>query len=403
MINILQTNIILPKKKKKAMSPEINSNDISIPSPHVVRKKQCIAFCWTTPDYRDMADAQRENITKFGLEYVNLESEVDEKYKKYSSSKIWYAAKDDAFIEFITSCRGLYEQVLCVDADVSMNKPLLRRWVENDKSIMWKKSVFADRAFVAIGISILRPEHVELLKVASQLAKNTDDYDIENEIIPAARLLKTDLHFEYLKVKRFIRSEHIVDKTKIRLPDWITADQMSDPLLSAMIDSLGNIYFQYLHDDCTATMGYNLDFDYVFNVNLLDDHKKNLYRKSDSCIGKSGHLQMMVSLGNILFAKTLDDWLASGFQDETCEQKLHDISRKENINFMVLGSFDEHRPRILPNEIKKIKKIATHVFLIDDWIICPGLRLFAPQDLWYDKPYVLGSNYFEVFKKKIAT
>jgi len=321
---------------------------INIPSPHVVRKKQCIAFCWTTPDYRDMADAQRENITKFGLEYVNLESEVDEKYKKYSSSKIWYAAKDDAFIEFITSCRGLYEQVLCVDADVSMNKPLLCRWVENDKSILWKYSAFANPALINIAISILRPEHVELLKVASQLAKNTDDYDIENEIIPAARLLKTDLHFEYLKTKRFIRSEHIVDKTKRRLPDWIDADQMSDPLLSAMIDSQGNIYFQYLHDDCTATMGYNLDFDYVFNINQSDNHKKNR------------HLI------------------------------------QENVNFMVLGSFDEHRPRILPNEIKKIKKIATHVFLIDDWIICPGLRLFAPQDLWYDKPYVLGSSYFEV-------
>jgi len=397
MVNILQTNIILPKKKKKAMSPEINSNDINIPSPHVVRKKQCIAFCWTTPDYRDMADAQRENITKFGLEYVNLESEVDEKYKKYSSSKIWYAAKDDAFIEFITSCRGLYEQVLCVDADVSMNKPLLCRWVENDKSILWKYSAFANPALINIAISILRPEHVELLKVASQLAKNTDDYDIENEIIPAARLLKTDLHFEYLKTKRFIRSEHIVDKTKRRLPDWIDADQMSDPLLSAMIDSQGNIYFQYLHDDCTATMGYNLDFDYVFNVNLLDDHKKNLYRKSDSHKVKNWNdLQMTISPGSILFAKTLGDWLESDFQDENHMQKLYNISLQENVNFMVLGSFDEHRPRILPNEIKKIKKIATHVFLIDDWIICPGLRLFAPQDLWYDKPYVLGSSYFEV-------
>jgi hypothetical protein len=61
---------------------------------------------------------------------------------------------------------------------------------------------------------------------------------------------------------------------------------------------------------------------------------------------------------------------------------------------MVLGSFDEHRPRVLPAEIKKMRKIATHVFLIDDWIICPGLRLAAPQDLWYDIPYVLTDAMF---------
>lgn len=358
-------------------------------------------MCWATDDYDDLVNLSRPTVEQFGIEYLRLNDPICKSdhanLKLWRRTPNWVPTRDRIWNEFLKSCKGIYDKVLLINADVSMRKPLLPHWLE-ESSILWRCSmldrhdniVFRD---VASHHMITSPEHANLLDTAIELAKQCEQgYEIEHHLGRACKLTKTAVRFEYLQTKRFVdHAEHIGE---------CDTDFFIDPQPLRFVNQSGQIYYQHVCEQFTTNLD-NDDHDPVFIVPQFDQHKFKIYAASNqlTCLD-FGMLTLRLPRHGIEFAKIFEKWLTH-HPDDSAEylDQMYKLSVIEHVDFFMIGLLGEHCPGMFKTHKLVTKFYNEPVYNVDDWIICPALCWAAPKEMWHVKPYLYMSKDWKKFQK----
>lgn len=377
---------------------------LDLAAPHVRRTKPIIAMTWATDDYAEAADSAAATFKQFGLEYIRNNDPINKDdaagIKMWKNWPGYYITRDRIVVEFLQSCKGLYERVLVVNSDVHMHNPLLPQWLDGP-SVFWRYScVYAfytnngNLRDITIDLQILKPEDLDLYSTAIEMSKKSPyGYDIEFTLSKAIQQTKKPVQFEYIRTKRYIKYHEMV-------PQSNQGFTFTQPEPRTFVNANGQIYYQHLLDNLTASYDC-YEPDTIFSVISIDDKKLNRYVLSENLVsyGSAHDLILSVPKTNTELARSIENWLNDYPASNDTLPGMLAMAARTGVSFhqhCILGEdCPEHLLRF--NWISKFSNKL--LYEIDGWILCPELGLVAPLSIWRRKPFYLHLPHNEIFRK----
>ena len=352
--------------------------------------KDIIACNWTLPNYSELAEQQKENLANYGIECINLTDSVtdaDRQIKMYKERSPYFATKDRAQLDFVKSCFGKYNKVLCLDAEVRCHKPLPTHWLHQDSSRVWLYSSGFTQSeghakTVNIGEIIWRPEDADVFQLAIDTAKTqSQGYDIEFTVASAFHDMSRMASVEKINVSRF---RHLLS-----LDNLIKSEDSQRNFLGCEVftgDCDGKIGYTIPGNDASCTNGWIDDMTIFTHPSIFAEKMRpDLYLKKihiDDLIGSFAKTEHDLAL-------LLYDWL----MDHPLNHEANVSKLRETKRLRSKGSLRRNLPVVMKDMLLKEKHLSSEVYEIDGWIICPELNLIGLPNKWSTNVLIYDTGY----------
>lgn len=343
----------------------------------MLSSKPIIACNWTLPNYADLALGQQENLASYGIECINLTDAVsqnDRKIRMYKNRYNYYATKDRAQLDFVRSCRGRYDKVLCLDAEVRCHADIPYTWLSENVSRIWLYSTsftFNFSKSVNVGEAIWKPNDHDVFQLAIDKAMDLPQgYDIEFTLAHAFHDLSREAATETIDCSRF---RH---RTQVKIVGDIndTKNFLGHKVIA--VEHRGQSGYIVDGDKSSCTNGWLrkgviLTHPSIYPERLRSDVFLRKISIDDliGCFAPDDH-----DLALMLY-----DWL----MDHPFDHHQHTARLRSTKRFRSLGSLARNMPAVVRYNIALDDRyLQSEVYEIDGWKICPAMQMIGLPGKW---------------------